>query len=129
MTRNVNPDNMFTTDPELIRTYIASSKKYKTMIDPAVIERINHKAQSMNSEQDFMEYISVIPGEEYDMLLYFQNIVDNNERITKILRKKRATEEEAIYLMNWSSSNYAVYVWFHQSEEEPYVFNESDFIR
>lgn len=92
-----------------------------------VILDINHHAEKL-SEFDFMEYLNTIDDQDYEMMLRFQNIIANDARIAKILRKKHTTEEEEFHLMNWKSTNHSNYRLGMQ-EEKTYVFDENDFIR
>lgn len=137
---------MFTTNRERIQEFINSIQATDEMpphhppsrsvydrptwriINAEVILDINRRAEKL-SEFDFMEYLNTVDGEEYNMLLRFQNIIANDARIAKILRKKYTTEEEEIYLMNWKSTNHSNYRLNHLDMEEPYVFDENDFIR
>jgi len=121
--------DMFTTDPEKIRAYIASSRsrRYAASIDPDVILKINIKAQKFTSLLDFTGFLSTIPEDEYNMLLQFQNILDKNDRVTKILQKKYPTEEEELYLMNWNTTNCSNY-YEANHPDTPYEFDESDYI-
>jgi hypothetical protein len=119
---------MFTTDPDKIRAYIASSRQYTGSIDPDVIVKINVKTHKLMSVFDYTEFLSTITEDEYEMLLQFQNILDKDERITKILQKKHTSEEDELYMMNWNTSKYGHYMMAQQLEE-PDVFDEADFIR
>ena len=117
---------MFTTNHDRIQEFIDSIQATDD-INAEVILDINHHAEKL-SEFDFMEYLNTIDGEEYDMLLRFQNIIANDVRIAKILRKKHTTEEDEIHLMNWKSTNHSNYR-SDMEEEKPYVFDENDFIQ
>jgi len=125
--RNVNPADMFTTDPDQIRAYIASSKEYATFIDADIILEINRQAHRLTSEDDFMEYLCTMKDREYDMMVKFQNVLCKNDRIAKILRKTRRSEEEELYLMNWKSTNYSDYYEANHPNEE-YPFDENDYL-
>lgn len=118
---------MFTTNRERIQEFINSIQATDKINADAIFD-INHHAEKL-SEFDFMEYLNTIDGEEYNMLLRFQNIIANDARIAKILRKKHTTEEDEIHLMNWKSTNHSNYRLNHLDMEEPYVFDKNDFIR
>ena len=117
--------DMFTTDPEKIQTYITSRRRYASSLDPDVILKINHKAQKM-TENDFIAYLNTLQEREYTMLLQFQNILDNNDRVANLLRKKHTSEEEELFLMSWNTSNHAIYYALNHPDEETYPFDEND---
>ena len=118
---------MFTTNRVRIQEFIDSIQATDEIINADAIFDINHHAEKL-SEFDFMMYLNTIDDQDYEMLLRFQNIIANDARIAKILRKKHTTEEEEIHLMNWKSTNHSNYRR-DMEEEKPYVFDENDFIR
>ena len=115
---------MFTTDPDKIRAYIASSRRYAGSIDPDVIVKINVKAHKRLSQLDFMVYLNHMDQDTYRMMLQFQNIVDQNPRIASILQKKHPSEEDASYIMNWKSTNYSDFRLEHEDSENSDDFDE-----
>jgi len=104
---DIKYQDMFTTDPEKIRAYIATSPRTAASLDPDTILKINVKVHKRLTQLDFMVYLNSLDKDAYFMMLQFQNIVDPDPRITKILRKKYPSEEEESYLMNWRSTNYS----------------------
>ena len=115
---------MFTTDPEKIRSYIAVSPRTAATLDPDTILKINVKAHKRLTQLDFMVYLSSLDKDAYLMMLQFQNIVDPDPRITKILRKKYPSEEEESYLMNWRSTNYSDFRLEQEDSENSDEFDE-----
>ena len=122
-----DPNDMFTTDPDKIRAYIASSRPYASSIDPNVILKTNHRIHMLMSVFDFTEFLSTMTEDEYNMLLQFQNILDKNDRIANILRKKYPTEEEELYLTNWNTTNCSNYYELNHPDV-PHEFDEGDYI-
>lgn len=122
---NFEPTNlyneMFTTDPARIQEFIDSSE-YADMIDPLVILKINLKAQEL-SEEDFMNDPDIMDEYETDMLLRFQNIMDRDPNITRILRKKRPTEDDELALCLWNGGNHASYCDRYKPPRPPIIFN------
>jgi len=127
---NFEPTNlyneMFTTDPARIQEFIDSSE-YADMIDPRVILKINLKVQEL-SEEDFMNDPDIMDEYETDMLLRFQNIMDRDPNITRILRKKRPTEEEHLALCRWYATNHASYCDENKPPREPYNFENPPYM-
>jgi len=117
--------DMFTTDPEKILAYITSRRRYASSLDPDIIVKINAKAQKM-AENDFIAYLNTLQEREYTMLLQFQNILDNNDRVANLLRKKHTSEEEELFLMSWNTSNHAIYYALNHPDEETCPFDEND---
>jgi hypothetical protein len=115
---------MFTTDPEKIRSYIAVSPRYAASLDLDTILKINHQVQKRPTQLDFMVYLNSLDKDAYLMMLQFQNIVDPDPRITKILRKKYPSEEEESYLMNWRSTNYSDFRLEQEDSENSDDFEE-----
>jgi len=78
------------------------------------------------TENDFIAYLNTLQEREYTMLLQFQNILDNNDRVANLLRKKHTSEEEELFLMSWNTSNHAIYYALNHPDEETYPFDEND---
>jgi hypothetical protein len=125
---DIKYQDMFTTDPEKIRDYIATSQRYSESIDPDIILKINHKAHKLTDTFDYTQFLGTVTEDEYEMLLQFQNILDNDKRITKILQKKNTSEEDEMYVMNWNTSKYGHFRAMNETEDD-YVFDENDFVR
>jgi len=123
---------MFTTDIERIQMYINSSP-FADKMDAKVIRDINEHAVKM-SVDDFDSYMAGIGFSKSSMITYFQNIIDNNARIHKILRtivaeKKHITEEDAVYIMNWEDSHHSHfrYIYMGERQSPDYEYDEDDF--
>lgn len=127
---NFEPANlyneMFTTDPARIQEFIDSSE-YAHMIDPLVILKINLKAQEL-SEEDFRNDPDIMDEYETDMLLRFQNIMDRDPNITRILRKKRPTEDDEVDLALWKLGNHSSYCDENKPPREPYNFENPPYM-
>jgi hypothetical protein len=121
---DIKYQDMFTTDPEKIRAYIAASPRYAATLDQDTILKINVKAHKRLTQLDFMVYLNSLDKDAYLMMLQFQNIVDPDPRITKILRKKYPSEEEESYLMNWRSTNYSDFRLEQEDSENSDDFDE-----
>jgi len=122
---------MFTTDINRIQMYIDSSP-FADRMDAKVIRDINEHANKLSFE-DFDDYLDDLEYEKSSMVAFFQNTIENNARIHKIHRtlvsgKKNIKEEDALYIMNWGSTNHSNFRFIHLGERQPYQYeyDESD---
>ena len=127
----VNRDNiydiMFTTDIDLIEALIDMSP-YTEIIDANTILKTNQKAAEL-SMHDFRKDPNLMGPDDFDMVLRFQNIVDNNPTIKRILGKRTPLEWEELELMRWNSSNHASYCRRTKPPApEPVVMDDEDYI-
>jgi hypothetical protein len=127
----VNQDNiyhiMFTTDISIIHHFIGLSP-YSDMIDANIILRLNQKAAELSMDE-FRGDPDILGPIEFDMLLRFQNIVDKNPTIKRILRKRRTTEWDELELINWNLSNHAFYCdQTKPPRPEPVVMDDEEYI-
>jgi hypothetical protein len=123
---------MFTTDINRIQMYIDSSP-FADRMDAKVIRDINEHANKLSFE-DFDDYLDDLEYEKSSMVAFFQNTIENNARIHKIHRtlvsgKKNIKEEDALYIMNWGSTNHSNYRYIYFGEDNPhqYEFDENDY--
>lgn len=123
---------MFTTDIDRIQMYIDSSP-FADRMDAAVIREINLHAVKM-SVDDFDDYLAGIGFPKSSMIAFFQNTIDNDARVHKILRtivadKKHISEEDAVYIMNWEDSHHSHfrYIYMGERESPEYEYDEDDF--
>jgi len=127
----VNQDNiydiMFTTDISMIHHFIGLSP-YSDMIDANIILRLNQKAAELSMDE-FRGDPDILGPDDFDMVLRFQNIVDKNPSIKRILGKRTPLEWEELELMRWNSSNHASYCRRTKPPApEPVVMDDEDYI-
>ena len=114
--------DMYSTDIEVVRKHIEGSKRYKNLIVPEVIVDVNIHF----NDKKFVQYIHSLPSDQNTMVLRYQNILQNDKDIQKLLSKKKQNhhKHEHFELINWLSMNYRGYNYiFHPVEEEE--FDES----
>jgi hypothetical protein len=129
--QNQKLKEMFTTDIDRIQMYIDSSP-FADRMDAKVIRDINEHANKLSFE-DFDDYLDDLEYEKSSMVAFFQNTIENNARIHKIHRtlvsgKKNIKEEDALYIMNWGSTNHSNYryIYFGERESPDYEYDEDD---
>jgi len=122
--------DMFTTDPEKIRSYIAVSPRTAASLDPDTILKINHQVQKrvQGDFTEYMHYFNTLNEETADAMMRFQCVLDPDPRVAKILKKKYVTEEELLYLSSWTCTHNSDYYHFMNPDHDPHPFDESDYI-
>ena len=127
---DIKYQDMFTTDPEKIRSYLVASPRTAASLDPDTILKINHQVQKrvQGDFTEYMHYFNTLNEETTDTIMRFQCILDPDTRVAKILKKKYVTEEELLYLMDWSDNARLVYYHLMNPDHESHPFDESDYI-
>ena len=127
---DIKYQDMFTTDPEKNRDYLAASPLTAASLKPDVILKINHQVQKrvQGAFTEYMHYFNTLNEETSDMIMRFQCILDPEPRVAKILNKKYVTEEELLYLMDWSDNARLVYYHLMNPDHDPHPFDENDWL-
>jgi hypothetical protein len=111
-------NEMFTTNPDRIQQFIEVSE-YPDKIDAGIIYEINKNAIKL-SEQDFIYYTCKLTSEERVMMYLFENIIDKDIKIDKILKKIingiKLNEKEMMLLTEWEGGNHGHYYTFKEIE-------------
>jgi hypothetical protein len=125
-----DPNDMFTTDPDKIRAYIASSRPYASSIDPDIMLKINVQAHKLTQGDltEYMQFFNTLDEETRNMMMQFQHILDQDPRIAKILKKKYPTEEELLYVSSWKCTNDSDYYHWVNPDYDPHPFDANDYI-
>ena len=100
---------MFSQNMDEIQALIDQNTRYnKSEIDPKVIRHTNLHID----DPEFVNYVLRLPHIEQMMVIKYQNIIEPDRDVTRILEKlpSRVTEEDALNLMCWIGFNHAGYI-------------------